>query len=178
MLDLSASGHFVWGHESMHSLCGSSNLSLDTDYETLWILSAVCCQAPLHLYFQFTLWHQVVKANHTISTKVRVTDLEPHLGGTFRFHCMYWVFPCTHVDYGEDLGDLVRQRLYCLSSTMPEMVWHEVGTIPVGHCPHMFIFCLPDITAHDQTSQIWIFVGLKKCLKASLENEWHPTQAL
>jgi len=149
---MSASGHFAVMKSCI--LCVEVTLSLDTD-ETLWILSAVCCQAPLHLYFRFTLWRQVVKANHTISTKVRVTDLEPHLGGTFGFHCMYWMFPCTHVDYGEDLGDLVRQHLDCLSSTMPEMVWHEVGTIPVGHCPHVFIFCLPDITTHDQTSQIF-----------------------
>jgi len=129
MLDMSASGHF----EVMKAciLCVGVNLSLDTD-ETLWILSAVCCQAPLHLYFRFTLWHQVVKANQTISTKVRVTDLEPHLGGTFRFHCMYWVFPYTHVYYGEDMGDLVRQHLYCLSSTMPEMKWElfKWGTAP------------------------------------------------
>jgi len=140
------------------------NLSLDADYETLWILSAVSCQAPLHLYFWFTLWHQVVKANHTISTIVRVTDLKP---GTFGFHYMYWVFLYTHVYYGEDLGDLVREYLYCLSSTMLEMVWHKMGIIPVGLHPHVFILCLPDVNAHDQTSQAF---SLHTCIFQTVED--------
>jgi len=64
--------------------------------------------------------------------------------------------------WGLETRALARQCQYCSSFTMPGMVQHEMGIITVRHLPTV---CPPDITTHDQISNLPVHIWLLQVIK-------------